>query len=409
MLEGGARAAPWMPGRSFGCFWESLILEEGSLTNSNRKSGTGLALSGGGFRATLFHLGGLWRLNELGLLKEIKEITSVSGGSIISAFLGLRWKKLQFSDNHVATNYKEEIVDPMRQFCSKTFDAGCVLKGLITPFRLSSDYLASMYKKHLFKNAGLQDFPSDEDGPRFTIYATSLQTGSSVRFSRPYLADYKVGLIRSPKIQLARAVAASSAFPPIFCPVILKLKPNDWEMTDGAFLYNNVKLKKRLYLADGGIYDNLGLERIWDNYETVFVSDAGAPFPVKANPVLYRFSLLSKTKRTLIIEGEQTRALRKRRLIDGFIDAIIKGTYWGVATHIQNYKLEENGFPGPMTKDSEVSKALACLRTRLNKFTDQEQGHLINWGYALADAALRRHFLNLAISPGQWPIPEYSL
>lgn len=378
------------------------------MPNLNKKPGIGLALSGGGFRATLFHLGSLWRLNELGLLKETKEITSVSGGSIISAFLGLRWKKLQFSDNNVATNYKEEIVDPIRKFCSKTIDAGCVLKGFITPFRLSSDYLVSTYKKHLFENATLQDLPSDEEGPRFTIYATSLQTGSSVRFSRPYMADYKIGLIRFPTVQLARAVATSSAFPPIFCPVILKLNPNDWETAEGAFLHNNIKFRKHLYLADGGIYDNLGLERIWDKYETVLVSDAGAPFSFKANPILYRFSLLLKTKRTLIIEGEQTRALRKRKLIDDFIDKKMKGTYWGVATCIQSYKLEENGFPGPMTEDSDVTKALARVRTRLNKFTDQEQGHLINWGYALTDAALRRHVLDLAASPGQWPIPEYS-
>jgi len=43
---------------------------------------TGLALSGGGFRATLFHLGAFWRLNELGYLPNLDRVSSVSGGSI---------------------------------------------------------------------------------------------------------------------------------------------------------------------------------------------------------------------------------------------------------------------------------------------------------------------------------------
>ena len=54
----------------------------------------GLALSGGGFRATLFHVGSLLRINQAGLLPELKEVTSVSGGSIIAAYLGVNWSSL---------------------------------------------------------------------------------------------------------------------------------------------------------------------------------------------------------------------------------------------------------------------------------------------------------------------------
>ena len=55
--------------------------------DKERRPGVGLALSGGGFRATLFHIGALWRLNELGYLPKPKEVTSVSGGSITVAAL----------------------------------------------------------------------------------------------------------------------------------------------------------------------------------------------------------------------------------------------------------------------------------------------------------------------------------
>ena len=95
---------------------------------------TGLALSGGGFRATLFHLGSLWRLNELGWLKRLAEVTSVSGGSITAACLGFRWKDLEFDNNGVAANFIDEVVPPIRALCSRTIDVGSVLAGIVDPF-----------------------------------------------------------------------------------------------------------------------------------------------------------------------------------------------------------------------------------------------------------------------------------
>jgi predicted acylesterase/phospholipase RssA len=53
----------------------------------------GLALSGGGFRATLYHLGLIRFLRDAGLLHQVTHITSVSGGSIIAAHLALNWEK----------------------------------------------------------------------------------------------------------------------------------------------------------------------------------------------------------------------------------------------------------------------------------------------------------------------------
>jgi NTE family protein len=56
----------------------------------------------------------------------------------------------------------------------------------------------------------LSDLPADP--PRFVINATNLHTGSLFRFSKPYMGDYKVGRVLAPKVELAVAVAASSAF-----------------------------------------------------------------------------------------------------------------------------------------------------------------------------------------------------
>src|ERR1700754_2819456 len=53
----------------------------------------GLALSGGGFRATLYHLGLLRFLRDADLLRQVTHITSVSGGSIMAAHLALNWDR----------------------------------------------------------------------------------------------------------------------------------------------------------------------------------------------------------------------------------------------------------------------------------------------------------------------------
>src|SRR5262245_46026029 len=80
--------------------------------------GMALSLSGGGYRAMLFHLGALWRLNELGYLKDLKRISSVSGGSITAAMLGLKWRELGFDANNVAANYVSQVVGPVRGLAS---------------------------------------------------------------------------------------------------------------------------------------------------------------------------------------------------------------------------------------------------------------------------------------------------
>ena len=363
------------------------------------------ASSGGGFRATLFHLGSLWRLNELGWLTRLSEITSVSGGSITAAYLGFRWQHLYFESTGYVRDFVEEIVQPLRAFCSRTIDVGSIVAGLLSPFRHPSEFIVSHYRKGLFGNATLQDLPADQNAPRFTIYATNLQTGADVRLSRSYLADYHLGMVKSPTIELAFAVGASSAFPPPLCPVQLELPPNAWEWVKGADLFDQDELRSKMLLADGGIYDNLGLERVWDRYTTVLVSDAGAPFSVCSEPAKLRLSQLYRTKRVLDIVTGQTRALRIRKLVDDFIDGKVSGTYWGIGTQVGHYELEERGHAGPLVNDSDITRALSRMRTRLNRFSDEEQELLINWGYSLTDAAMRRHVLPKDTQPGRLPYP----
>jgi NTE family protein len=74
--------------------------------------GIGLCLSGGGYRAMVFHVGVLWRLNEAGYLAKIERISSVSGGSITAGVLGMNWKQLDFDASGVARNFESMLVTP---------------------------------------------------------------------------------------------------------------------------------------------------------------------------------------------------------------------------------------------------------------------------------------------------------
>jgi NTE family protein len=363
------------------------------------EAGIGLALSGGGFRATLFNLGSLWRLNDIGLLPSIKRITSVSGGSIASGVLGLHWRRLEFRDG-VAANFQSVVAEPLMRFCLTGIDTAAGVGGLLSLVDSIGDRVEEKYEQGLFGQATLQDLPPEGEGPAFVFYATSLQTGSSVRMSRKYLADYKLGRLERPRIRLARAVAASSAFPPVLSPVCIDTDPAAWTSTEGAFLAGQEGLRRRLMLTDGGVYDNMGMEAIWNRYQTVLVSDAGAPLHVEAepSPVWHRQAL-----RVLDICTDQQRALRKRELVARLRAGQLQGAYWGIGTAICKYGLDTT-----LCRDSEASAGLAGMRTRLDRFSEQEQGHLVNWGYAMADAALRR-FVTPDAAAGRLPLPQYCL
>lgn len=370
----------------------------------------GLALSGGGFRATLFGLGSLWRLNEAGLLGRLARVTSVSGGSILAGILAFHWRQLRFVDGR-ADNFEAVVAPPVREFCGQSIDIKTAALGHLVPFMTSGEFLARRYAKDLFGETRLHALPDpgSEPAPRFVFYATNMQTGRSFRFTQRYIADYYLGISSAPEVTLAQAVAASSAFPPIFSPVILKTDPATWEKPHKE-LPNLEKLRRRIVLADGGVYDNMGLEGLLHNegrkslrrgVDVLLVSDAGAPFEIDEAPFEDDLLQLGRVRDILI---DQTRALRKRWLVDDFQSGRRRGAYWGIGTSIGDYH-----DPGALTVDNEITDALERIPTRLKKFDAREQGRLINWGYALADVALRSR-ARFAIAPSQgWPVSEWRL
>ena len=184
------------------------------------KPGIGLALSGGGFRATLFHLGSLLRLNEIGLLSKVDRISSVSGGAILNGVLASHWNDLTFVDGK-AVNLKEEVFDPIWDFCSLNVDVKAAILGLA----LGANPLEWRYRRALFGGKTLQDLP---DHPEFIFNAAHIETGRNWTFSKSRMGTYLVGYVDSPSTRISKVVAASSACPPFFAPVTLKLDPTDF-------------------------------------------------------------------------------------------------------------------------------------------------------------------------------------
>src|SRR5712664_2030798 len=119
------------------------------LGGEKLEDGIGLCLSGGGFRAMLFHLGAFVRLNELGLLPRLDRIASVSGGSIAAGALAVAWNKLEFGRDGVATNLHELVADPLLALSQRRVDTYAIARGLL-PFSNAANLAAQIYDKSLF-------------------------------------------------------------------------------------------------------------------------------------------------------------------------------------------------------------------------------------------------------------------
>lgn len=373
------------------------VVDTGSPKDDDPRTveeGTALCLSGGGYRAMLFHLGAVWRLNEVGYLKRLTRVSSVSGGSITAGLLGFKWGKLTFDAAGKAANFDAEVVQPIRALASKTIDEGSIIGGIFMPGSIA-DKVTEAYRKHLFGSATLQELPPDP--PRFVINATNVQTGALFRFSRPYLADYRIGRMMNPKVELAVAVAASSAFPPILSPLKLELDAAAWAPPSGQ---QSEDLHKEPYLtdvvlSDGGVYDNLGLETAWKKYKTILVSNGGGKMQPEAEP---KGDWARHAMRINEVIDNQVRSLRVRQVIGAFEAKERTGTYWGIRMDIADY-----GLPDALPCPVEKTIHLASVKTRLKRLDGVIQERLINWGYAACDAAMRKWVDSTLPKPSGFP------
>src|SRR5262245_16381728 len=195
----------------------------------------GLALSGGGFRATLYHLGLIRFLCDAGILRHVTDITAVSGGSIFAAHLGLHWGRYNGSPSEfdaAASELLQFIRLDVRNRIVRRFPLGFALRGPRRLFGLSNRRLTRTglleyhYEKFLYGDTSLFQLP---ESPRLHLLATNLTEGRLCSFHRDGLwmicreggQSYRIDRTRIGLATVPMAVAASSAFPGFFPPLEL--------------------------------------------------------------------------------------------------------------------------------------------------------------------------------------------
>lgn len=269
-----------------------------------------IALSGGGHRAAAFHLGVLKYLAQQSALEKIRHISSVSGGSILVAELmsadhdvkDVGWPSSQDFLSHGLPSARHKITALSLQ--------SDFIKRMLNPLNwLKAGHRAQLMAASIHKlwmiNETLQDLPSN---PAWYINATSNLNGLPWTFlpgnSQHHMHDGRQHY-EAADLKIADAVAASAAYPAIIGPYLIKPEGEP------------------VYLSDGGLYDNLGLEALFDmerdelKFHTsnglLIVSDAGSALKAKKLPSTLR--PFSRLRRMINIIGQQVRALRLRSLI----------------------------------------------------------------------------------------------
>lgn len=367
--------------------------------------GIGLCLSGGGYRAMLFHLGVLWRLAELGYLSStdrtgkhgpigaLRRVSSVSGGSIVAGVLGLAWKDLKVNDPDLPERFRRLVVTPVEAFASKTTVSiwSAAMSALVSSVNKS---ITRSYQRRLYGNKTLQDFP---DSPHFVINATNLQSGALWRFSKPYTRDWRVGEIKNPTDTIASVVGASSAFPPFLSPARFKYDESQYTPGSGKGL-QMPPYTTRPALSDGGVYDNLGLETVFKNFQTVIVSNAGGQYKPQRKVI---GDWVLQSYRVMNTIDNQVRSLRKRVLISSLASLEKYGAYWSIRSDISGYPAE-----GKLPCPHEQTSELADIPTDLAAKDEITQRRLINWGYAICDAGIRSWVEDGLPSPHGFPYPD---
>ena len=351
----------------------------------------GLTLSGGGVRATVFHLGVLARLAKQSLLEEITFLSTVSGGSLAIALVwacsGYSWPGSDLFLRHTMGNGR-------RLLTARSLQRAYLKSVLLFPWSLLDGRAAALATalQDCWSVRGLMsELP---ENPRWIINATCYETGKNWRFMKKRMGDYVTGYVASPRLPVAQAVAASSAVPGLIGSLKLDTGRFEW------FAYDNMRTPqpqgprfKTLTLWDGGVYDNLGVEALFkpsgayrDGLDFLIVSDASALLEHDARTIRAPLRLLD-------VATDQARSLRARAVVSHLRRNPGSGVYLKIG-NTEHHIYQEANQPSMADRIASDSLGVSDVReaakigTTLRKFTTREFDLLFTHGYQVADATL---------------------
>jgi predicted acylesterase/phospholipase RssA len=387
----------------------------------------GLALSGGGFRAALFHVGVLARLAELGALQHVEVLSCVSGGSILGAlyYLELRSRLQTSSEEEMTRDAYVEIVravhDKLLKALERDIRTRAMLKSLLSLTSKRTVLTGKMIDEALYADGNtsgrrLRDItvtPHGANGPFhprrhnwrrhakvpvLILNATALNTGHNWQFTASYMGEAPTAIepvvdaterlrrmyhSEAPaphgKTELHAAVMASAAVPGVFRPIKLKA------------LYP----KRVVRLSDGGVHDNQGIFGLLEqDCNVVIVSDGCGQLTADAKPSWF-FTRVLKRANDILMDTVRRNAyrilamrVRSRRIRELHFIHLKRGLPTDDVTWVRGRPAEARAVPTESERsglDAQTQRALAAIRTDLDCFSQNECHSLMFAGYRIAD------------------------
>jgi predicted acylesterase/phospholipase RssA len=443
-------------------FFDTLLPGASAAVQSAFIGKVGLALSGGGFRASFYHLGVLARLAELDVLRHVDVLSCVSGGSIVGTCYWLALRRRLLDTPQLQRDSYMQLVSDLIVAFQRAVAADLRLgiqpsvtdvalrmifrgeKGALDPEAIA-DILERDFYRPLMPGDGplymdqLPYTPADHDPtgtnvdafnptrhnwlrahkvPMLVINATTVNTGHGWQFTPTWMGEspwaVHEGADVVPRLQLARyneeswrmrlgrAVAASACVPGVFSPLRLSAPyepPID------------------VRLVDGGVYDNQGTAALLAaNCNVLIVSDAAGQLLLEPQPTPGLRGLVSYAGRAMDTLMERVRQANYGDLSSRLMTGLVRGMMFlhmkagldadSIRLNFsdETYTLKHSTLsPSGVRKD--LQQALAELRTDLNAFTRIESLALMACGYQMASRAFQRdlgHLHELSDEPATW-------
>lgn len=363
-----------------------------------------IALSGGGARAMAYHAGVLKYFAEQNCFERIANISSVSGGSLLIGLIykenGNEWPSSEKFLNEIYPKIRKTMVSIDIQYELKKFIFYKPWNWLYIFSRAKA--LSKVLENIWGVSAKLSQISSL---PEWSINGTTIENGRRFRFKNNTFGDYETGYANANKFSLSQAMAVSAAFPGGIGPLVIKTKSYEWKKKPSWNSPNGSEKVispnfKKLHLYDGGVYDNLGTEPLFDSgsnkpkngNKNIFVSDAGKPLFRKKHS--FRWNP-NRFLRIMDITMDQARALRVRSFMSYLDSNKGHGGYSLISQHPQEFmigKKEKDHFDWLSPEQVEYcSKYSTDLKAMSQKDFDLISTH----GYQSTKAInIVRNFLN---------------
>jgi len=369
-------------------------MSENTISSSSQPK-VAIALSGGGVRAMAFHAGVLRYLAEQGKLEAVSDISTVSGGSLLVGLIfarsGMGWPS--------STRYLECVLPLVRRTLTNyDLQTAAMARLLLWPpnwrFIFSRANVFAQTISSAWKiRQRLSDLPPY---PTWSINGTTAETGKRFRFKESGFGDYEIGYASAVNFPLASAMAVSAAFPVGIGPLAITTRRHRWLKRPVwgsiAAAAEIVPPYERIHVYDGGVYDNLGLEPLYDTGRQIAKSDFRIICSDAGKPLERGFNLSAlhplRIGRLMDIVTDQTRALRIR----SFVEYLTNG---GSGTYLQLGAVEERiirqrSMPIPsgrgMLIDTPSAEVARCYPTNLKQIPSEIFDLIERHGYEVAMA-----------------------